>query len=165
MATVLTAHDVADDGGETEFASTYAAYDDLSDDEKERFADVRVVHTIEATQRLVNPEPHRRGGGAVAQAPAEGAPAGLDAPLRAPIARARRHHRVRRRDGPAEGRAFLDDLLARATAPDRVYRHSWAVGDMVIWDNSGVLHRALPYDATSARDMHRTTLYGKEAVQ
>jgi len=63
------------------------------------------------------------------------------------------------------GRSFLDDLLARATAPHRVYRHSWAVGDLVIWDNTGVLHRALPYDATSARDMHRTTLYGKEAVQ
>ena len=36
---------------------------------------------------------------------------------------------------------------------------------MVIWDNRGVLHRALPYDATSARDMHRTTLYGDEPVQ
>ena len=35
----------------------------------------------------------------------------------------------------------------------------------MIWDNTGVLHRALPYDAASARDMHRTTLYGKEAVQ
>jgi alpha-ketoglutarate-dependent taurine dioxygenase len=66
---------------------------------------------------------------------------------------------------PAEGRAFLDGLLARATAPDRVYRHEWEVGDLVIWDNTGVLHRALPYDATSPRDMHRTTLYGKEAVQ
>ena len=45
---------------------------------------------------------------------------------------------------PDEGRALLDDLLARSTTPDRVYRHEWAVGDMVIWDNRGVLHRALP---------------------
>jgi alpha-ketoglutarate-dependent sulfate ester dioxygenase len=66
---------------------------------------------------------------------------------------------------PAEGRAFLDDLLDRATTPEHVYRHDWEVGDLVIWDNTGVLHRALPYDPTSARDMHRTTLYGKEAVQ
>jgi alpha-ketoglutarate-dependent taurine dioxygenase len=36
---------------------------------------------------------------------------------------------------------------------------------MVIWDNRGVLHRALPYDPTSARDMHRTTLHGEEAIQ
>ena len=47
-----------------------------------------------------------------------------------------------------EGRALLDDLLARATTPDRVYRHEWTVGDMVIWDNRGVLHRACPYDPT-----------------
>src|SRR5215211_9339264 len=57
MATMLSAHAVADTGGETEFASTYAAYDDLSDDEKERLASVRVVHTIEASQRLHNPDP------------------------------------------------------------------------------------------------------------
>ena len=43
-----------------------------------------------------------------------------------------------------EGRALLDDLLARSTTPERVYRHEWPVGDMVIWDNRGVLHRALP---------------------
>ena len=45
---------------------------------------------------------------------------------------------------PDEGRALLDDLLDRATTPDRVYRHEWQVGDVVIWDNRGVLHRALP---------------------
>ena len=57
MATLLAAHDVATEGGETEFASTYAAYDDLTDEEKERFAAIRVVHSLEATQRLVNPDP------------------------------------------------------------------------------------------------------------
>ena len=47
---------------------------------------------------------------------------------------------------PDEGRALLNDLLARSTTPDRVYRHEWTVGDVVIWDNRGVLHRACPYD-------------------
>ncbi len=65
----------------------------------------------------------------------------------------------------AEGRALLDDLLARSTTPDRVYRHEWSVGDMVIWDNRGVLHRACRYDPTSPRDMHRTTLSGDEVIQ
>jgi alpha-ketoglutarate-dependent taurine dioxygenase len=66
---------------------------------------------------------------------------------------------------PAAGEALLDELLARATAPGRIYRHAWAVGDLVIWDNRGVLHRACRYEATSPRDMHRTTLYGDEPVQ
>jgi alpha-ketoglutarate-dependent taurine dioxygenase len=67
--------------------------------------------------------------------------------------------------GRDEGRALLDDLLARATEPERVYRHEWNVGDVVIWDNRGVLHRACPYDPTSPRDMHRTTFAGDEAIQ
>ena len=66
---------------------------------------------------------------------------------------------------PEEGRALLDDLLHRATGPDLVYRHEWQVGDLVIWDNRGVLHRALPYDPTSPRDMHRTTFAGDEPIQ
>src|SRR6266516_4035842 len=57
MATLLSAHAVAASGGETEFASTYAAYEDLSDDEKQRCLELRVVHTFEAAQRLVNPDP------------------------------------------------------------------------------------------------------------
>jgi len=64
-----------------------------------------------------------------------------------------------------EGRALLDDLLFRSTTPERIYRHEWSVGDLVIWDNRGVLHRACRYDPTSPRDMHRTTLSGDEAIQ
>jgi alpha-ketoglutarate-dependent taurine dioxygenase len=56
-ATVLSAVQVAERGGETEFASTYGAYDELSDDEKERFASLRVVHSLEASQRRVSPDP------------------------------------------------------------------------------------------------------------
>ena len=51
MATILSAHAVAESGGETEFASTYAAFDDLSDEEKERCLSLRVVHSFEAAQR------------------------------------------------------------------------------------------------------------------
>ena len=38
------------------------------------------------------------------------------------------------------------------------------VGDLVIWDNAGMLHRALPYDASSQRTLHRTTVAGERAV-
>ena len=165
MATVLSARAVAESGGETEFASTYAAYDDLTDDEKERYEDVRVVHTFEAAQRLVNPDP----------SPEELAKWQARPPKEHPLVW---HHRSGRRSlvlGATashvagmdldEGRALLADLLARATAPEGVYRHEWAVGDMVIWDNRGVMHRACPYDPSSPRDMHRTTLHGDEAIE
>jgi len=165
MATVLSAHAVADTGGETEFASTYAAYDDLTDEEKERFGSVRVVHTFEAAQRLSNDDPTPEQLAMWRKRPAK------EHPL------VWRHRSGRRSlvlgataDHVAgmdldEGRTLLADLLARSTRPERVYRHEWSVGDMVIWDNRGVLHRALPYDPTSPRDMHRTTLAGDEAIQ
>jgi alpha-ketoglutarate-dependent taurine dioxygenase len=165
MATMLSAHAVAESGGETEFASSYAAYDALDPDEQLRLESIRVVHTIEASQRLQNPHP---------------APEEVELWRRRP---AKEHplvwtHRSGRKSlvlgattdhvlgmDPEESRALLDDLLARATTPDRVYRHEWALGDVVIWDNRGVLHRACPYDPTSPRDMHRTTFAGDEPIQ
>src|SRR4030095_3719625 len=51
MAAVLSAQAIADRGGETEFASTYAAYGGLTDDEQELFASLRVLHSLEASQR------------------------------------------------------------------------------------------------------------------
>lgn len=165
MATLLTARDVAAEGGETEFASTYAAYDDLTDDEKERFASIRVIHSLEATQRLVNPDPSPEELAIWRRRPPKEHPlVWTHLSGRRSLVLGATTERVVGMD-PDASRAFLDDLLTRATRPDRVYRHEWAVGDLVIWDNTGVLHRALPYDATSARDMHRTTLYGTEAVR
>jgi alpha-ketoglutarate-dependent taurine dioxygenase len=46
-----------------------------------------------------------------------------------------------------------------------VFRHSWSVGDTVIWDNRGVIHRACLYDSGSPREMHRTTLVGEEPIK
>ena len=62
------------------------------------------------------------------------------------------------------GRALLDELLAWATQPRFVYRHEWSVGDLVIWDNTGCMHRVEPYPADSGRMTHRTTLVGEEAI-
>ncbi|MGA8331401.1 MAG: TauD/TfdA family dioxygenase, partial [Mycobacterium sp.] len=45
------------------------------------------------------------------------------------------------------------------------YSHTWSVGDTVIWDNRGVLHRAARYDPSSAREMLRTTVLGDEPIQ
>jgi len=165
MATMLAAHAVAASGGETEFASTYGAYDALSDDEKERFESVRVVHTFEQAQVRSHPNATEEERARWRQRP----------PKVHPLVW---HHRSGRKSlvlgataaevvgmDPDEGRALLDGLLARSTTPERVYRHEWEVGDVVIWDNRGVLHRACLYDPTSPRDMHRTTFAGDEPVQ
>jgi alpha-ketoglutarate-dependent taurine dioxygenase len=165
MATVLSAHEVAAKGGDTEFASTYAAYEDLSDDEKERALAARVVHSFLAAQKLSHPDASQADIEFWSQRP----------PKTHPLVW--RHQNGRNSLvlgattdhveglGDDEGRAYLDDLLDRSTVAARVYRHEWAVGDLVIWDNRGVLHRATRYDPSSARDMHRTTIAGNEAVQ
>lgn len=165
MATLLSAHAVAAVGGETEFASSYAAYDDLTPEERQRFASIRVVHSFEAAQRLINDEPTPAELAMWRTRPAKEHPlVWTHGSGRRSLVLGATAERVVGMDG-AEGRAFLDGLLARATRPNRVYRHEWTVGDLVIWDNRGVLHRACPYDASSARDMHRTTLYGEEPVR
>ena len=165
MATVLSAVQVADRGGETEFASSYAAYDALTDDEKERVGSLRIVHSLEASQRRVTPDPsaevlaqwrsrrthehplvwtHRSGRKSLVLGASADYIVGMD---------------------PDEGRAVLSGLLDRATEADKVYSHNWSVGDTVIWDNRGVLHRAAPYDPDSPREMLRTTVLGDEPIQ
>jgi alpha-ketoglutarate-dependent taurine dioxygenase len=164
-ATVLSALQVAEWGGETEFANSYAAYDALNDDEKDRFGSLRVVHSLEASQRRVHPDP---------------SPETL---ARWRSRRTHEHplvwtHRSSRKSlvlGASadyvvgvdldEGRALLDALLQRATVRDKVYTHTWSIGDTVVWDNRGVLHRAAPYDPDSAREMLRTTVLGDEPIQ
>ena len=149
-ATVLSAKVVAAEGGDTEFSSTYAAYDDLTPEEKERVASLRVVHSFAASQRLVDPDPS-----------AEKLARWREKPDREhPLVWQHRNGRRSLVIGATadhvvgmdleEGRMLLAGLLERATGPGRVYRHEWAVGDLVIWDNTGVIHRACPYDPTSA---------------
>jgi alpha-ketoglutarate-dependent taurine dioxygenase len=165
MATVLSAKQVAESGGETEFANSYAAYDVLSDAEKQRYGSLRVVHSLEASQRRVTPNPspevlakwrarrthihplvwtHRSGRKSLVLGASADYIVDMD------------------RD---EGMALLAELLDRATVPDKVYSHTWSIGDTVIWDNRGVLHRAAPYDPDSAREMLRTTVLGDEPIQ
>lgn len=164
-ATVLSAVQVAEWGGETEFANSYAAYDALTDAEKDRCGALRVVHSLEASQRRVTPDPspellsrwrsrrthehplvwtHRSGRKSLVLGASADYVVGMDLD---------------------EGRALLAELLERATVPDRVYSHAWSVGDTVIWDNRGVLHRAAPYDPSSPREMLRTTVLGDEPIQ
>jgi alpha-ketoglutarate-dependent 2,4-dichlorophenoxyacetate dioxygenase len=57
-----------------------------------------------------------------------------------------------------EARAFLRDLGEHATQRQFVYAHRWQVGDLVMWDNRCMMHRARRYDPTEIRELHRTTV-------
>ena len=59
---------------------------------------------------------------------------------------------------------MLDELLAWCTQDRFTYRHRWQEGDLVIFNNPGVLHRSYPYSEDAGRVMHRTTLKGLEAI-
>jgi alpha-ketoglutarate-dependent taurine dioxygenase len=163
-ATLLTALVVAEEGGDTEFANTYAAYEALPDDEKVRLADLKVEHSLAAAQLMFTPEPTER-----QRAAWDAVPSRVH-----PLVWSRRDGRRSLLIGSTAGRivdlpedesrALLDHLVEWVTQPQFVLRHQWRPGDLVVWDNTGLLHRAIPYEATSRRLLHRTTLVGEEAI-
>jgi alpha-ketoglutarate-dependent taurine dioxygenase len=55
--------------------------------------------------------------------------------------------------------ALIDDLTERAAVPENRYTHHWSPGDLLLWDNHAVMHRATPYDVTAhKRDMRTLRL-------
>jgi len=162
-ATLLSARVLAPKGGQTQFASTRAAYEGLSAGQKNELQGLRVVHSVRAgVRRVFETEAELatiRTGSVVGERPliwtsssgrkslliGETADRIVGMPL-------------------AEGRALLARLLEWAGQPDFSYSHQWQQGDLVIWNNCGALHRVVPYDRNSGRMMHRTSLAGVEAV-
>ena len=160
---MLFAHVVPPVGGETEFADLRAAYDALPADMKTSIEDLVAEHSIF----------HSRGQlGHTDYTDAE----------RAALPSVR-HKLVRVHPGSKrktlymgahashivgwpmpEGRLLLRDLMEHATERQFVHRHSWRVGDLVIWDNRCTLHRGRAYDdATHPRDLRRVTTKDRSA--
>jgi alpha-ketoglutarate-dependent taurine dioxygenase len=65
-----------------------------------------------------------------------------------------------------QGAALLRSLLAHATQPAFVYSHAWRSGDLVLWDNRCLVHRALPHPnmGEHRRVLHRTVVKGTVPV-
>lgn len=162
-ATTLTAKVVAMTGGQTEFASTYAAYENLPADTKKRIDGLKVVHTFEAAQRGVIDNPSEKQLAAWRRLP----------PNEVSLVWQRRDGRRSLVLGSTadhitglgqdESRTLLDELLEWSTQERFRYTHEWEEGDLIVWDNTGLLHRALRYDVSSRRTLHRTTMHGDEA--
>jgi alpha-ketoglutarate-dependent taurine dioxygenase len=164
FATMLVPRVLSKVGGDTEFANTYAAYDDLPEGDKEELGKLKVVHTMQAA--LFPAKPHCT--------PEEFA-VWCSYPVRShPLVwqhKSGRKSLVLSTSGgyvegmhPAESHDLLQRLMIHATQPRYVYRHKWRMGDLAMWDNTGTMHRVLPYDATSGRLLHRITLKGEELI-
>lgn len=163
FASLLTGLKLSPVGGQTEFANSYAAYNALSNEMKERIAQLKVVHSVETSMRRASIEPT-----------AENIDYWRSIPDRThklvwTHSCGRKSLVVGCHADHVEGMQYqagqklIQELIDWATQDDFVYRHEWTVGDLVIWDNTGVLHRAEPYPIDSGREMHRTTLMGEEA--
>ena len=165
LATLLRAIKLSDVGGETEFCNTYASYDDLPQADKELIADLRVVHSAERSQYYVTPEMSYDEIAFWQKSPTKACPivwthqSGRKSLLLGATADYVVGYSVE------ESRALLARLRDWATQPQYVYQHQWQPGDLLIWDNTGTMHRALPYAVDSGRLMHRTILAGEEPLQ
>lgn len=164
LAALLRAIKLSDSGGQTEFCNTYAAYDDLLEDDKTAIANLRVVHSAERSQYYVTPEMSYEEIKFWQQSPTKSCPlvwthqSGRKSLLVGASADYVEGMRVE------ESRALLARLRDWATQPQYIYRHEWEVGDLLIWNNTGTMHRALPYSFDSGRLMHRTILAGEESL-
>jgi alpha-ketoglutarate-dependent taurine dioxygenase len=165
-ATLLTARKLAPSGGHTEFASTYAAYENLPAAEKQAIESLRVLHKLETSMQPVFEAMSEQD-----LARWRGMSSAMIHPLVWTHSSGRKSlvigtHADRIVDQPiAHGRSLLVRLQEWAAQPAFSYRHEWSEGDLVIWDNWGVMHRVVPYDENSGRRMHRTTIMGQERVQ
>jgi alpha-ketoglutarate-dependent taurine dioxygenase len=160
LATILHAQIMPPEGGETCFANMLAAYDALPLGEKRELDRVRIVHSWEQSRARLGlkatPEE-------IADAPPLTHPLVRTIPETGLKALFMGEHASHIEDRPmAEGRALLDRLTAHAVEERFVYRHKWRAGDMLMWDNRCLLHRANPnFDASRfPRVLHRTCLRG-----
>ncbi len=168
-ASILYATEVPDEaepGGQTEWADMFAAHDALPDDLRRRMTGRHMVHSPEFDRTLdpsLPPFPNEKKWGLP--------------PVTHPVIR---YHPDRKRcsvyvsmNVGAEiggmdldaGRAFHKEIVEAVTQPRFVHRHRWRVGDVGMWDNRRLLHRAIPYDVDRQRRvMRRTTVAGTEPV-
>lgn len=160
LATILHAQIMPPEGGETCFANLIAAYDALPEAERAALDGVRIVHSWELSRARLGlqatPEE-------IADAPPLTHPLVRTIPETGRKALFMGEHASHVEGRPmAEGRALLDRLTAHAVEERFVYRHKWRAGDMLMWDNRCLLHRANPnFDAARfPRVLHRTCLRG-----
>ena len=166
LASVLRARTVAPAGGQTEFCNTYAVYDAFSEEEQRWFDSLIAVHSQETVQRKAFPNPTDEqlalwGEGAI---PASTHPLVW-------------HHQTGRKSmlightmraivglPKEESDALIERILSTAEQPQFIYSHDWQENDVLVWDNTGTMHRVVPFDLDCGRELQRVKLAGEEPV-
>jgi taurine dioxygenase len=162
QATIIYGEVVPETGGETHFCDMYGAYERLDDGWKRRLDGLRAVHNLDFSRN------RRHGEDPMTEAQKQATP-----PVDHPIVRT--HPQTGRKciflgDHAEyvlgmpyeEGRALIEELNALAVHPDLTYEHRWRDGQLIVWDNRCLMHRATPYDpATQRRVVRRCTILGE----
>lgn len=162
LASMLSARIIPNDGGETEFVSTRAAWNRLPREEQQQFQDLVVEHSYLYSRRVID-------AGIVTEEERRALP-----PVRWRLswrnpANGHRSIYIASHAGAIEGMPEAEalQLLARltegATRPEFIYRHVWKPGDVILWDNRATMHRGRPFPGNEVRSMVRTTISATEA--
>lgn len=166
LASMLRPRVVAPKGGQTEFGNTYAIYEDLPEDEQRFLDGLEVAHSQEQIMRCAFPNP-------TAEQLAIWGKGVLPEKTHPMVW----HHRSGRKSlllaysaeyivgmDRKESDEVLSRLLAKTDEPQYIYHHDWRIGDLLIWDNTGTMHRVVPFDLACGRELHRVTLVGEEPI-
>jgi alpha-ketoglutarate-dependent 2,4-dichlorophenoxyacetate dioxygenase len=161
LCSLLSARVVPPAGGNTEFATMRGAYEALPDDRKQELEGLVAEHSFVYSRGTVTPQ------GALNDAMKAELPGAWQVMVRENPVNGRRNiyagaHASHVIGRPLEeGRALIDWLNEFSTQPQFCYSHQWRAGDLVIWDNRCVLHRATAHDTVRhKRLMQRTTVGG-----
>ncbi len=165
-ASVLSALVIPPEGGETEWADMRAAWDELDDATRDRVAKLSACHSIYQSQAKIGYEIKTGSGYGYHTKGAPVRPLVKTHPVtgRKSLFIGRHAYRIPGMSD-SDARALLDDLTDRACRPPRTLQHRWQPGDLVIWDNRCVLHRARPYNRTQPRSLRHTRVAGDPASE
>jgi alpha-ketoglutarate-dependent taurine dioxygenase len=168
MATILFAVQNPRQGGDTEFANMAAAYDALPDAIRKRIAGLKGVHAVSKLKNARVTVSPRRPDGKDFYEKQKSLPDQVWPLVRTHPVTGRKVLYVSPRftigiEGlpVTEADALLDILFAHQIRPEFIYRHKWRDGDLVMWDNRSVIHRATGgFTYPDIRTMHRTVVAG-----
>lgn len=165
-ASILSAQIVPSRGGETALADMRDAYDKLDDAMKATIADLVAYHSLYASQAKAG-FLFKTGEGYGFHT--QGMPIRPLVKVHPVTARkslfiGRHACRIPGMDDKA-AQALLDELLDFAVRPPRTYTHHWRPGDVMMWDNRCILHRACPYDYSEPRVMRHVRIAGEPASE